>query len=393
MPPDMYVTGVGMISPAGAGAEPTWQALLAGRRFVATWSAGGSHGLDDLPVAPVASFNPPAGAHKCDLASQFATAAAHEALQQSGGVRDARTLFAIGSSKLALPRDELHNSYTLFLPPYSSMIAAELSSLGGCRSVLHTSVAACSTGLMNAIRGMQMIADGDADVAVCGGTDASIHPLWMACYVRMGVLGRPHPELGPAWACRPFDRTRSGFAVGEGAAVLVVESAAAMRARGGQPLARILGYATGTDPAGLTQVTSDGEPLRHVIETACRMARIEPAELVCVHAHGTGTPANDLVETRAIRAALGSAAGRVPIVSTKGAIGHLLGAAGAIELGFAALTCRDRVCPGNATLCECDPEMEGLCLPRKAFDVPAGPVLKTSLGFGGHLAAVVLGPV
>jgi len=242
------------------------------------------------------------------------------------------------------------------------------------------------------IRGVQMIEDGEADAVICGGADASLQPLWFAAFEQMGVLATAHPQLGPGWACRPFDTTRSGFALGEGAGILVLESDASVRDRKTEPIARIAGHASGTDPAGMAQLESDGSSLAHVIGLACRRAGCSPAEIRCIHAHGTATPTNDLVETRAIRKAFGPHAAEVPIVSMKGAIGHLLGGAGAVELALAVLACREGRCPGNNTLVDTDPELEPLHLPRNTFRFPPGPVLKTSLGFGGHLAAVVVAP-
>jgi 3-oxoacyl-[acyl-carrier-protein] synthase II len=253
-------------------------------------------------------------------------------------------------------------------------------------------VTACTTGALAVIRGAQMIADGDAEIVICGGADASLHPLWLAAFRQMGVLAEPHPELGPAWACQPFDRTRGGFAVGEGAAVLVLESAESARRRGAEPLARIAGYASGTDPAGLTQLSEDGEPLAHVIRLACARAGCEPSGLAYIQAHGTGTASNDRVEVNALRRAIGPALEEIPLASIKGAIGHLLGGAGAVELALAVLACRDRRMPGNATLLEPDPALGRLRLPVHSVDLPPGPILKTSLGFGGHLAAVVVAP-
>jgi len=250
-------------------------------------------------------------------------------------------------------------------------------------------VAACTTGVVAVIRGVQFIGDGRADVVVAGSSDASLHPLWFAAFDRMGVLSRVDAHGAP-WACRPFDRNRSGFALAEGAAALILESARSVRRRGARPLARICGYAMGADPAGLVQVDSSGAALAEVAAIACRRAGVEPGRLAAVQAHGTGTQANDLVEARAIRRLCGPAAAKIPVVSIKGAIGHLLGAAGAVELAVSVLAVARSVLPANTTLLEADPDLGRLCLPRTPVELRAGPVLKTCMGFGGHLAAVVL---
>jgi 3-oxoacyl-[acyl-carrier-protein] synthase II len=148
----------------------------------------------------------------------------------------------------------------------------------------------------------------------------------------------------------------------------------------------------GTDPAGLTQLSPDAEPLARIIGMACDEAGCRPDEIACVHAHGTATPANDLIEAKAVCQNLGSRAEQVPVISVKGALGHLLGGAGAVEIALAALTCRHGQCPGTVTLLEPDLDLGSLNLPRDAFRPARGPVLKTSLGFGGHVAAVILTP-
>ncbi len=247
-----------------------------------------------------------------------------------------------------------------------------------------------ATGCLAVIRGVQTILDGDADVVLAGSSDASLHPLWFAAFRRMGVLADGHPERGPAWACRPFDQNRDGFVISEGAAVLVLESAESVRRRGSVPLARLSGYAMGSDPAGLAQLRPDGAPLAEIIKIACARAGTDPAKLATIQAHGTGTPTNDLVEMNAIRRACGPKASEIPVFSLKGALGHLLGAAGSVELAASVLAVARRVIPPNATLIDPDPALGPVCLPEEAVPMPSGPLLKTAMGFGGHLAAVVL---
>jgi 3-oxoacyl-(acyl-carrier-protein) synthase len=254
----------------------------------------------------------------------------------------------------------------------------------------HATVAACATGVLAVIRGAQFILDGQADVVIAGSSDASLQPLWFAAFRQMGVLADGHPDRGPSWACRPFDQSRDGFVVSEGAAVLVLESAESVHRRGVQPLARIAGYAMGSDPAGLAQLRPDGAPLAEIIKIACRQAGMDPADLALIQAHGTGTRTNDLVEINAVRRACGARTPEIPVVSIKGALGHLLGAAGSVELAIAVLSAARRMIPPNATLIDPDPALGPVCLPKEAVSMPPGPVLKLAIGFGGHLAAVVL---
>lgn len=429
MPREIWVTGVGIVSPAGCGAEQTWQFLRSGGRAVGRFRWGGNeraacapraarspspypHLAETFLAARVRDFTPPAGLESHDPVCQFAVAAAAEAARSAGlmpgpgpgglGADPARTAVSIGTSKGGIlafttyhqffPQEVIASRSLLpvlsDIPPDAP--ARHVAARCGLTGPVHATVAACSTGTLAVIRGAGMIADGAADVVFAGSSDASIHPLWLAAFENMGVLAGEHPERGPAWACRPFDRDRDGFVTGEGAAVLVLESAEWAARRGARPLARLTGWAMGTDPAGLNQLSDDGTPLAEIIRTACHRASVRPDTLAAVIAHGTGTPSNDLIEVRAIRQVLAGHANTLPIVSLKGAIGHLLGAAGAVELAVAALAVRDGLCPGNCTLVHPDPEFDGLNLPQDLVSVGTRPILKTSLGFGGHVAAVVL---
>ena len=410
MPREVLITGVGLVSPAGGrGVQANWEALLAGRPAVRPVSGLDLEGCATSFAGQVSDFVAPVGLEHADRLCQFAVAAADDALASAGltgghaaGLGSYHCKVSIGTSKGGIESFARLHLFFPKVPKNSNIILKEVQDIPpdaparqvaarwGVSGGVHATVGACATGTLAVIRGANFIADGQADLVLAGAADASLHRLWFAAFEQMGLLARAHPQRGPGWACRPFDRTREGFALGEGAAVLVLESAALVARRRAQPIARLAGWACGTDPVGLTQVSTDGRPLAHAITVACGEAGCRPAELSCIHAHGTGTPANDRAETAAIRQALGEAAYGVPIVSIKGAIGHLLGAAGAVELAVAALACQCRRSPGTATLLEPDPDLGRLALPTAAFDLGTGPVLKTALGFGGHVAAVVL---
>jgi 3-oxoacyl-(acyl-carrier-protein) synthase len=242
------------------------------------------------------------------------------------------------------------------------------------------------------IRAAEWIRRGECELALAGSTDAALHPLWFGAFQRMGVLARRHPDYGFAWSCRPFDRLRTGFAMGEGAAVLLLESGRSARSRQVGTIARLAGWACGSDPAGLIRSHPDGMGLGHVLKQACNRSCFEPQELAAIYAHGTGTRTNDLLEARAFAHLLGRNLHTTPVLSLKGALGHLLGAAGAVELATAALACKYGLSPGNITLVEPDPELGHLQLPQKTFELRPGPILKVSLGFGGHQAALLLSP-
>lgn len=440
-----------MVSPAGLGTEENWRALVGGHRFLQAIDDPKITGGGVACAGSIRGFEPPAGSADWDRVSQLAIAAADQAVAAAdlyghkcrpadvtrmhisfgtskGGVLSfsrmiqALATLPITSSRRYLPLDRGHDR-----PAGEELIRGNNASIGGRENYLpeparrsqylrllldevppdaparrlaarfgasqiHATVAACATGTLAVIRGIQAILDGQAEIVLAGSSDASLQPLWFAAFRQMGVLAEPHPSLGPEWAGRPFDRTRGGFAISEGAAVLVLESSASVRRRGIQPLTRISGYATGADPAGLAQLEPSGTPLVQVAKIACDRAGVAPARLAAIQAHGTGTITNDQVEINAIRGLCGPCAHQVPVFSIKGTLGHLLGAAGSVELAIAAQAVANRVIPPNATLIEPDPAWSSFSLPRTAMQIPPGPILKTSMGFGGHLAAVILEP-
>lgn len=422
MQPDVLVTGIGIVSPAGCGTEKTWSSLLAGELAVGparqgdavTSPVGGVdlEGCRTTFAGQIRDFTPPEGTEKYDRVCQLAIAAAEEALTSAGLSTGQPALdqakISIGTSKGGILSFARIADHFLRNHPETTINPSELSNLlmdippdAPARRIadrfdvnggIHSSVSACTTGAHAIIRAAQLIADGDADLVLCGAADASLHPLWFGAFERMGVLAAEHPSRGPAWACQPFDRNRDGFAIGEGAAVLILESSASVRRRHSQPIARMAGWAVGSDPTSLIQLDLEGTSLAHVIQQACGQAELIPSQIACIHAHGTATQSNDLIEIRAIRQVLGKSADQVPVVSVKGNIGHLLGAASAVETALAILTCRDRISPGNATLLDPDPKLGQAYLPTKTVKIAAGAVLKTSLGFGGHLAAILITP-
>jgi len=394
MPADVVVTGIGVLSPAGIGWEETWRTLLANGRAVRRLVGGERPGFVPCCAATIDVFRPPPGTEHLSRTSQLAVAAAEEALlsaelETRAAVR--KVAVSVGTSK---PLIESSGSLRIRPPCGWSDFLPDAPARAICDRFglirVHATVSACSTGLHAIIRGAEMIRDGEAEIVLAGSADSSLSPLWLAAYRNMGVLAEEHPELGPAWTCRPFDRHRNGFVVGEGAAVVVLESAASATRRGVSPWARLQGWASGSDPAGLAQVSESGAPLAEVVQAALDHGSVHPQDVSCVYAHGTATPQNDLAEINCFRQVFGQHLTSLPVVSTKGAIGHLMGAAGAIETALAVQARRDGRSPGTATLVEPDPAFVGLCLPTTSFDLAAGAILKTSLSFGGHLATIVV---
>ena len=249
-------------------------------------------------------------------------------------------------------------------------------------------VAACATGLICLQRGFELIRDGYCDFVLAGGSDASLVPMVLGSFKRMGVLARESDS--PATACRPFDRDRSGFVIGEGAAVLTLERLDDAVARGAEIYGEWLGGGIASNGSDLTGLNSDGEALSWLITDVLRRAGVEPREIDYVNLHGTATRQNDVYETRALKSALGKHAGQVSCSSLKGGIGHLLGAAGCVETAAVLLAMRDAVIPPTVNLTTPDPECDLDYTPRRPNRKPVRTALKLSLGFGGHLAAAVL---
>jgi 3-oxoacyl-[acyl-carrier-protein] synthase II len=250
---------------------------------------------------------------------------------------------------------------------------------------------ACATGLHAVIRGAQMVADGESDIVLAGATDASIHPLFLAALDRMRVLARNSGN--PRTACRPFDTQRTGFAMGEGAAVLVLESPQSAAARRQAVRASLVGWALGSDPSGLSSITPSGEPLAATVRRAITAARLQPHQIDYISAHGTGTPANDVAESRAVRAALGPAAEHVSLTAMKGTMGHLMGAAGAAEAAVSVMVLDQQIVPPTVNLENPDAACTLDYTPGRARKRRIEYGMCLSLGFGGQIGALVLAAV
>lgn len=251
------------------------------------------------------------------------------------------------------------------------------------RVVVH--VSACAAGGMAVAHAASMIERGLADVVLCGASDSMVNPLGVG---GMSRLSAPSPRAEVS-ACRPFDRRRDGLVIGEGAALFVVEEESRARARGASPLAHILGWGVTQDAYRATAPRPDGSHAKAAMELAVRRAQLQPSDIGYVNAHGTGTPLNDVAEANAIRSLFGD----VPVSSIKGAVGHLMAAAGAIELAACLLPLNHDVLPGTAHFDEPDPECPVNVIGQTPLIARVNYVLSNSFGFGGQNISVVLGRV
>lgn len=383
-PPKVVVTGLGLASGLGTDARSTWEAIQQGRSCLVRLPGSGLIG------GPAANPDDP---EPCStiLASALIEALATARVDRRSLQGSERVAILIGQSKgrvrtltQSFQGRSPAEDWPLGWPDSGSIqVQAILGSIGP----LFSPVAACATGLVAVLQGVNLIQWGEADLAIAGAVDASLEPLLLAAFRNMKVLAR-HED--PARAVRPWDSRRNGFAVGEGGAVFVLERADRAEARGVRPIAEVAGGALGGDGHHITDQDPDPANLAGLIERALDRAGVAPSEIDHVNVHGTATRSNDPLECRAIRRALGRFADRVSCSASKAQIGHLLGAAGAAELAVACLAIRDQFAPPTINLDDPDPacDLDGTPHVGKPRDIRAA--LKISLGFGGHLAVAVL---
>ena len=417
------MTGIGLVTPLGGDRESTWAGFLAGRSatcWLPEWwttsdgvPAASHFAPSELPRIAGAPVSDAIAAHGFgkqrwpqDPVISLALIATIEAWNDASLDQTAadpeRIGCVFGTSKAGVHSfapawarshngDAAGSSPTFTQDPWlacqpdiaARAVAAEFGSLG---PVL-CPVAACATGLVSLIRGADLIRQGVCDVVIAGSSDSALEPAVLASFWCMGVLAR-HVE-DPTNACRPLDRSRCGFVVGEGAAAIVLESFDRVQQRQGTAYAEWLDGATLGGAAGVTRLGKDAAPLAELLRIVLRRSAVTPSQVDYVNLHGTGTRENDSYECAALRSAFG-AGSTASCSSLKGGIGHLLGAAGSVEAAAAALALRDQLVPPTVNLRNVDPGCRLPDLPTQARERRVSRVVKISLGFGGHLAAGVL---
>lgn len=402
----VVVTGLGATTPLGGDVASTWEGLLAGR--------SGAKQLTDekfaeLParIAAPAAVDPTevlarVEARKLDRYEQFALVAAREAWKDSGladsevdGERVAVSVASgIGGLISLLDINEILNTKgPRFVSPHTiPMImpnggAAQVELEVGARAGAHTPVAACASGNEAIMHGLQIIREGRADVVVVGGAEAVIHPLPMAAFGAMKALSRRNDE--PELASRPFDKARDGFVLGEGGAVMVLESAEYAERRGARVYGEVAGVGVSADAHHIVQPEPEGRGNIAAMRAALADAKIEPTTLSHINAHATSTPVGDVAEAKGIRVVLGEGADHVVVNAPKSSMGHLLGAAGVAESIATVLALHNRVVPPVINLDDLDDEIN-LDVPTKPKELGSGELtgLNNSFGFGGHNIAI-----
>jgi 3-oxoacyl-[acyl-carrier-protein] synthase II len=400
-PRRVVVTGIGLATTLGAGREATWQAIREGRT-----GASRLHALESRHVPAFCGYPAPF-AHRFepgfDPVPELLRATAREALDDAnlslGSNADPdRAAVLVGLSKGRMASleqraasrvaDEFDPSWIDLWPNAG---ARQVARLTGARGACLAPVAACATGLVAALQGADLIRRGDCDVAIVGAADASLTPFVLGAFRSMRALARVSDDEDPALALRPWHRARKGFLVGEGAAILVLEDAKHALARGARVVAELAGGALGGDGFHLTDQNPNPSTLAALIGRALNDAQVQPDWIDHVSLHGTATRSNDPLEARALRQALGpDAAEALSCSASKAQIGHLLGAAGAVELALEVLAVRDQFSPPTLHLDDPDPicDLDATPLVGRSRHIKAA--LKLSMGFGGHLAAAVL---
>jgi len=402
----VVVTGLGTTSPVGGDVPTTWAALLAGQSGVRPLKHDWAEQLSTQIAAEVA-VDPTdvlerVKARRLDRSGQLALVAALEAWADSGladveldqerlgvamasGIGGVQTLLTnYDALKEKGPRRVSPLAIPMLMP---NSPAANIGLAIGAKAGVHTPVSACASGNEAIALGIDMIRLGRADIVVVGGTEAAVHPLPMAAFGQMMALSKRNDE--PERASRPWDKGRDGFVLGEGAAVLVLESEEHAQARGAKVYAEAAGAGITADSHDIAQPDPAGLGATRAMKIALREAGLEPSDIAHINAHATSTPQGDLAEALAIKNALGDkAAEGLVLTSTKSMTGHLLGAAGALESLAVVLALRDRVVPPTINLE--DPEDIGLDVAAEKRTLPEGDLaaLNNSFGFGGHNVAI-----
>ena len=413
----IVVTGMGLVTPLGSGVEAVWQRLLAGRSGIVQLP---DETVADLPgkvggPVPLLADDAEAGfdvdaaiapkeQKKMDRFIMFALGAAKEAIAQSGwapATEEAKertaTIIASGIGGFGAIADAVRITDTRGprrLSPFTipsflvNLAAGHVSIQHGFKGPLGAPVTACAAGVQAIGDAARLIQCGEADIAICGGTEAAIDRVSLGGFSAARALSSGFNDT-PERASRPFDRDRDGFVMGEGTGILVIESLEHALARGAKPIVELVGYGTSADAYHLTAGPEDGSGARRAMQTAIRQAGIQPAEIQHLNAHATSTPVGDKGEMAAIKSLFGDQNG-IAVTSTKSATGHLLGAAGGIEAIFTALAIRDQIAPATLNLDNPDEAAEGLDIVRGA----ARPMhieyaLSNGFGFGGVNASVL----
>ncbi len=403
----VVVTGVGLVCALGIGTEEVWKNILAGKSGVARITGFDPAGFDCQIAGEVKNFDPFRWIEKKDLKKmgrfmQLALAAADFAVRMSGwqsSPEEADTTGVYVSSGIGgfdiIERE--HGKFLqggpgkispFFIPSaIINLASGHISIRYGARGPNSATATACSASAHAIGDSFKIIQRGDADMMISGGAEASITPMGVGGFSAMKALSTRNDE--PARASRPFDAERDGFVVGEGSGILIFEALEHAEKRGAKILAEIVGYGMSGDAYHITQPAENGDGAYRVINAALRHAKLEPAAIGYVNAHGTSTPLGDAIETTALKRVFGDRAKQVPVSSTKSMTGHLLGGAGGLEAGICVLALHDQILPPTINYENLDPVCDLDYIPNVARKAAVEYALSNSFGFGGTNAALI----
>jgi len=406
----VVVTGVGLVTPLGTGTDLTWKNLIAGKsgiRRISYFDAE-AKGMactiaGEVPDFDAEKFINRKDARKMDQFIQFGVAASMMALEQSGLAIDESNaervgvavgagiggLVTIEKTMRAYEAGGARKISPFFIPQtIINMTSGWVSMMTGAKGPNVATVTACATGTHAIGDAFEIIARGDADAMIAGGTEACICELGVGGFSAARALSTRNDE--PERASRPWDKDRDGFVMGEGAGVLVLESLESARARGAIILAEVIGYGMSGDAYHMTSPSPGGEGGGRCMKAAMNRAGINPEDVDYINAHGTSTPAGDVAETQGIKSVFGDHAKKLMVSSSKSMTGHLLGAAGGIEAAFSVLAVHHGVVPPTINLDNQDPECDLDYVPHEARQANIKVAISNSFGFGGTNASVIV---
>jgi 3-oxoacyl-[acyl-carrier-protein] synthase II len=405
----VVVTGVGLVTPLGTGVEKNWDALITGRSGIRRISrfpnveAYASQIAGEVPDFSAEDFIEPKEIKKMDLFIQYAVAAAAMAMIDSGLKIDTDLAEQVGviigvglcgidtieTTKEALLNGGPRKISPFFIPKVISNLApGQIAIRHGAKGINLTPTSACSSGTHAIGEAYHLIRRGLQDAVITGGAESAITPLGVGGFAAMKALSTRNDQ--PERASRPFDRDRDGFVIAEGSGVLILEERERALERGAKIYAEVVGYAANGDAHHMTAPAPEGEGAARCMRLALKDAGLVPSEVDYINAHGTSTEYNDANETMAIKKVFGEQAAKVAVSSTKSMTGHLLGAAGAVEGVFSALTLHHGVIPPTINYDNPDPQCDLDYVPNQARKADVRIVLSNSFGFGGTNACVIL---
>ncbi len=404
----VVITGVGAVSPLGCGNVTNWDALVSGKSGIGLITR---FDASDMPVkiaGEVSDFNAEKyidkkEIKKMDLFIQYSLAAAHYAMEDSGLVINdenaERVGVLVGAGLGGLPSIERYHTLLneggpkkispFFIPMLIINLApGHISIRYGAKGPNLSSVSACATGTHSIGDAFHMIARGDADAMIAGGTESTVTPLGIGGFAAMKALSDSHND-SPEKASRPFDKNRDGFILAEGAGIVIMEEYESARKRGAKIYAEVVGYGLTGDAYHMTAPAAGGEGAARCMKMALKNAGVSPEQVTYINAHGTSTPFNDLNESLAIKSVFGDHAKKLMVSSTKSMTGHLLGAAGGVEAVFTCMAMDKSVVPPTINYETPDPECDLDYVPNTARDAKIEYAMSNSLGFGGTNATLL----